>query len=98
MRQESPGIEIDGVSTGWLHDRHPFLGNVIPKKGGGSYAIFQILLFERFVQPHGDGLQVAPSKAAVRGETLREDEEVFLLLGQKVIVRAEETADIGHAV
>ena len=53
---------------------------------------------KHFLQSDGDGLQVAPGQAAVGRKAFGQNEQVGFLLGQPVVVGAEQAADIGEGV
>ena len=53
---------------------------------------------ERFLHADGDGFEVASGQAAVGGIALGQDQQIFFLLRQQVVVGAEKAADVGHAV
>ena len=55
-------------------------------------------LLRGFLHADGDGFEIASGEAAVGGISLGEDEQIFFLLGEQVVVGAEEAADVGHAV
>src|SRR4051794_20402718 len=86
------------MASGWLHDGNAMIGDVTAEISGGNDAVAQVVLLERFLQPDGYGFKVASSEPAVGGVTFRENEEVFLLSGEDVVVCAEESADVGHAI
>ena len=94
MREKSARIDVNGVSAGRLHDGHAFGGDVIAEIRRGNNAVLQVVLVEPFIQAHGYGFQVATGEAAVGGKTFRQNQEIFLRLGQDVVVGAEEAADI----
>ena len=79
VRQEGARVDIDGVPAGRLHDGHAVLGDVVAQIGGGGDAVAQVVLVQRFLQAHGDGLQVAAGQAAVGGKALGQDQQVLLL-------------------
>ena len=87
MRQERSGIEIDGVTTRWLHDRNAMARNVIAQISRRGDAVAQVVLFQRFLHANGDGLEIAPGQAAVSGIPFRQDQQVFFLLGEQVVQR-----------
>ena len=98
VRQEGAGVEIDGVAAGRLHDGDSLLRDVVAEIRGGGDAVAQVVLFERFLHADGDGFEVAAGEAAIGGIAFSQDQQIFLLLGEQVVVGAEEAADVGHAV
>ena len=96
--QEGAGIDVDGVASGRLDDGDSRVGDVVAKIGGGSDAIFEIVVVQGFLQADGDGFEVASGEAAVGGVALGEDEKIFFLLCEGIVVGAEESADVGHAI
>src|SRR5579864_7766474 len=50
VRQECASVNVDGVSTRRLHDRHTGVSDMLAEIRRGSDAVIQIILFERFVQ------------------------------------------------
>ena len=98
VRQEGAGVYIDGVATGGLDDRNSAGGDVIAEISGGGDAVVEVFLLEGFLNSDGNGFEVAAGKTAVGWVALGEDEEIFFLLGEDVVVGAEEATDVGHAV
>ena len=86
------------MASGRQDDGDSLLGEVVAEVGGGGDAVAQVVLVDGFLQADGDGFEVASGEAAVGGVALGEDEQVLLLLGEQVVVGAEESADVGHAV
>ena len=64
-----------------LHYGHSLLGYVVAQVCGGGYAVFEIILMERFLQSYGYGFQIASGQASVGGIALGQDEQVLFLLG-----------------
>jgi hypothetical protein len=48
--------------------------------------VLQVVLVDHLLETHGDRLQVAARQPAVRGKSLGQDQQVFLLLGQPVVI------------
>src|SRR3989449_3575052 len=96
--EERSRVYIDGVAPGRLNDRHALARNVIAQISGGDNAVIQVVFFQRLIQANGDGLEVSPGKAPIGGEPFGEDEEVFFLLRDGIVIGAQEAADIGKAV
>ena len=63
--QEGTRINVNRVASGRLHDRHAMLGDVVPKIGGGSDAVFEVVLVKSLLYADRDGLQIAPRETAV---------------------------------
>jgi len=81
-----------------LHNRHTF-GSDIPAKITGRYGtVPEIVFLQSLFQAHSDGLQVATRQTTVGRLALSEDEQVFLLLCQGIVVGAEEPTDVGQTV
>lgn len=95
---EAAGVEVDGVASGRQDDGYSLLCQMIAKVGGGGYAVAQVVLIDRFLQAYGDGFEIASGEASVGGIAFGEDEQVFLLLRQDVVVGAEESTDVGHPI
>src|SRR5690606_10713752 len=74
------------------------IGDMLAQVPHGSDAVVEVILLDDFAKSDGDGIEVAPGEAAIRRESLGEDEQIRLLLGMGVIVRAEKAADVGKAV
>src|SRR6516165_4657262 len=98
VREKGAGIEINRMTARRLDDRNAFARDVIAEEGRRCDAVFQVLLFECFIQTYGDGIQITPCEPAIRWKPFGEDQQVFLLLGEDVVVGAKETADVGKAV
>ena len=98
VRQEGASINIDGVAAGRLDDGNSAGSDVIAEICGGGDAVAEVVLLKRLLDADGDGFEVAAGEAAVGGVALGEDEQIFLLLGEHVVVGAEEAANVGHAV
>ena len=81
-----------------LHDGNAVLGDVIAEISGGGDAVAQVVFVERLLHADGDGLEVASGEAAVGWIAFGQDEQVLFLLREQIVVRAEEAADVGHAV
>ena len=79
MRQEPSCIHEHGVPAGGLHggytERLELLGDVLAR----SDPVSQVVLVDDFLESRSDGFQIAPSKAAVGREPLRQDETVSCL-------------------
>ena len=86
------------MAAGRLHNRHALVRDVLAQVGGGDDAVAQVVLLQRLLQADGNRLQVAPCQPAIGGVALGEDEQVFFLLRQRVVVGAEEAADVGQPV
>src|SRR3974390_907621 len=86
------------MATRRLNDRDTFAGDVIAEERGGSNAIFQVVLVQRFLETNGDRIEVASGEAAVGRKAFGQDEEIFLLLGEDVVVGAEKAAYIDEAI
>jgi len=97
-RQKGARVDVDGMSARRLHNRHASCRDVLAQVSGGRNAIAQVVLFQRLLQPNGDGLEIAPRQSPVGRVTLRQNEQVLFLLREQIIVRAEKSADVGHAV
>ncbi len=96
--QKLPGVEVNGVSAGRLKDGHPLGHEPLAQVLDRADAILQVVLVEHFVQPDGDGLQVAARQAAVGREALGDDQEVAGLGGQGVVVDGQESAHVDDGV
>jgi hypothetical protein len=57
VRQKGPRIDVDGVASGRLHNKHTGLGDAVPQIGRQPDAVLEIILFQGLVQTHGDGVQ-----------------------------------------
>ena len=79
------------IGTPWLRD-------VVAEICGRGDAVAQVVFFQRFLNADGDGFEVASGEAAVGGIAFGEDQQIFFLLRQQIVIGAEEAADIGHAV
>src|SRR5437588_12291368 len=86
------------MSTRRLNDRHAALRNMSAQISGGSGAVFQVVLIERLLQANRNGFQVASGQAAIGGVAFSQDQQVFFLLRQHIIVGAEKAANVGHAI
>ena len=98
VRQHALGVDVDGVSAGRLDNRDAGVGDVPPEVFGRYDPVAQVVRVENFGKTHRNGLQIAARQAAVGGEPLGENEQVLLLLGQPVVVGAEQPADVGERV
>ena len=98
VRQERTGIEIDRVPPRRPDNRHARSSNVVAQISRGRDAIAQVVFFKRFLQPHGDGLKIAPGKSAVSRVTLGKNQEILLLLREHIVVGTQKAADVGHAI
>src|SRR5205823_13868596 len=72
--------------------------NMSAQISGGSGAVFQVVLVERLLQANRNGFQVASRQAAIGGVAFSQDQQVFFLLRQHVIIGAEKAANVGHAI
>ncbi len=95
---EAAGVEVHGVASGGKDDGDSLLRQVIAEVGGGGDAVAQVIRVAGLLQADGDGFEIASGETSVGGVAFGEDEQVFLLLGEDVVVGAEEAADVGHAV
>jgi len=98
VREEGASVYIDGVATGRLDDGDSASGDVVAEVGGGGDAVAEVILLEGLLNADGDGFEIASGESAVGWVAFGEDEEIFFLLGEDVVVGAEEPADVGHAV
>ena len=98
VRDEAAGVKVDGVASGRHDEGDSLLGEVVSEVGGGGDAVTQVVFVTGLLQADGDGFEIASGEASVGGVAFGEDEQVFFLLGKNVIVGAEESADVGHAV
>ena len=51
-----------------------------------------------FLHADRNGLQIAPRETAIRWIPFGQDQQIFLLLRECVVIRTQEPADVGHAV
>jgi hypothetical protein len=98
VRQEGTGIQINGVSTRRLHDWDALVGNVIAKISRRGNPVLQVILLKRLLKTNRNCLEIAPRQSAVGGIALGKNEQVFFLLREKVVVGAEKSTDVGHAI
>src|SRR5579862_332614 len=98
VREKRASVEVDGVTARRLHDRHSLPGDVIAEISRRGDAVAQVIFFERLLHADGDGFKIAAGKPAVGRISLGEDEKVFFLLRENVVVGTEESADVGHAI
>ena len=96
--KKGAGVEIDGVSTGRLNNGNALARDVIAEIGRRGDAVAKVVFFESFLHADGDSFEIASGEATVGGVSLGKDEQVFFLLGEQIVVGAEEAADVGHAV
>ena len=80
VRQHSPCVDVNGVATGRLDDRHAVVGDMTAEIARGGDAVFEIIRIEHFFEPHGDRFQIAPRKTAVGGKPFGENQQIALLL------------------
>ena len=90
------GVTLKSVAT--AVDLPLKSGNVIAEVCRRSNSVAKVIFFKGFLQSHCNRLQIAPGEPAICGISLGQDQQVFLLLRKQIIIRAQETADIGHAV
>src|ERR1035437_4249714 len=86
------------ISTERMNNGHAVLGNVVAQVSRRSNPVAQVVLLQRLLNAHGDGLQVAAGKPAVSRVALSQNQQILLLAGQDVVVGAQKSADVGHAV
>ncbi len=86
------------MPTRWLDDGHALACDVVAKVGGGGDAIAEVIFFQCFLHADGDRFEIASGETSISGISLGEDEQIFFLLGEQVVVGAEEPADVGHAI
>src|ERR1039458_2243843 len=82
VREEGPGVKVDGVAAGGLNDGHTLARDVIAEIGRRSDAVTEVVFFEGFLHADRDGFEISSGEAAVGRIALGEDEEIFFLLGQ----------------
>jgi hypothetical protein len=90
MRQKRTCINVNRVAAGRLHNRHAFGRDVIAQIPGRSDPISEVIFFERLLQTHRNGFEVAASQSAICGLALRQN--------QQVVVGAKEAANIRHPI
>jgi hypothetical protein len=98
VRQKGARVDINRVAARRLHDGHAFRRDVIAKKCRGSDALFQVILFKRFAQADGDRIQVASGQAAVCWKAFRENQKVFFLPGEEIVVSTKKATDIHEPI
>ena len=91
-------IEIDRMAARRLHDRHALARDVVAQVRRRRDAIAQVVLFEHFLNADGDRFQVAPGQAAIGRIAFGQDQQIFFLLREQIVVGAEKAADVRHAV
>src|SRR5580704_1562152 len=65
MRQHAGRVDIDGVASRRLDDRHATVGDMAPEVVGRGNPVLQIIRIEDLLQPNGNGFEVASGKAAI---------------------------------
>src|SRR5208337_513094 len=82
VRQKGPRVDVDRVASGRLHDGHSLLGDVVAEVGGGSNAVFEVVLVQGFLHSYGDGFQIASGQPTVGRITFGKNQQVLFLLRQ----------------
>ena len=96
--EERRRIDVNGVPTRWLHDRHARAGDVLAEIGGGGNTIEQVVGVERFIQAGRDGVEIAARQAAIGWEPLGEYQQVLLVHGEARVVGGKEATNVGHPI
>ena len=81
-----------------LDNRNSLRRNMIPKICGRSDAILQIIFFKRLLQSNSNGFQITPGQSTVSRIPLGQNQQIFFLLRQQVVIGAKKTANIRHAI
>ena len=98
VRQHALGVNVDGVAAGRLDDRHTGVGDVPAKVVGGYDPVLQVIRVEDLFKAHRDGFEVAAGESAIGGEALRQNKQIGFLHGHPVVIRAQQSADVGEGV
>ena len=98
VRQEGPGVEVDGVTADRPDDRHPGRVERVAEVGGRADPVAQVVLVDDLAEALGDRLEVAAGQAAVGREALGQDEQVAAALGERVVVHRQPAADVRQPV
>ncbi len=98
VREQGGGVEVDGVASGWPHDRDTGASRLVGQVGRGRRSVAKVLGVEGLDEAAGDGFEVVSGETSVSGEALREYEEIPAGLGESVVVHGEEPADVRHPV
>src|SRR5262245_36367009 len=98
MRQHCFCIYIDSVAARGLNDRDSVIGDMLSEVAHRSKPVSEIVFMEYFLQAYCDGFEIPARQPAISREALAKNQQVFFLLGELVVVGAQEAADIGEAV
>ncbi len=60
MRQHCTRVHIDRMAANWLHNWHAHFSQGVAQIGSRSDAVLQIILFDHFLETHGNGLWSRP--------------------------------------
>jgi len=77
VRQEPVREEIDGVTADGLEDRDAGLVEEPAQVRDVGRPVFEVIVIQDFLQPAGDGFEVAAGQTAVGREPLADDEQVL---------------------
>lgn len=64
VRIEAFRVHVDGMTARRLDDLHPDSGQPLRKVANRRDPVFEVTLVEGFVEPDGEGFEVAPGEAA----------------------------------
>ena len=88
MRQEGARINVNRVAARRLHDGHAVFRNVVAEVSGRGDTVFEVVLVQGLLHADGDGFEISPCQPAVGRIAFGQDQQVLLLLGEDVVVRA----------
>src|SRR5262245_19613260 len=86
------------MTARWFHNRHAAISDMPSQIPGRGDSIPQIIRVEHFFESGGDSIEIATCKSAVRGKSLGQNEEIGFELSDTIVIRAQESADVGEGV
>jgi hypothetical protein len=98
VRQHRARVDVDRVQAGRSHDRHTERVEMLRQVRRTRLVVVQVVGIEHFAQALRQRREVAPGEATVGREALGQDQQVAHLRRQRVVVDAQETADVDEAV
>src|ERR1700739_2855949 len=86
------------MSTRRLDDGNTSLSDVVAEVCRRGDPIAEIILLQCFLDSHCNGFEITPGQATVRWISFGQYQQIFLLLCEKIVARAQKASDIRHPV
>ena len=96
--QKFSSVDVYGMTARWLNYWHSSLNDLLCEIGSRAQPVVEIVLPQDLAQTLCDRIQVSAGQAAVRGESLGEDQQVAGASSHEIVVARKPTSDVCQAI